>query len=90
MQMIIASNLSDGFVVFITEDGGWTRDIDAGALATDDEQARALLATAKRAEAENRVINPYLIDVECDNGSRNPTLYREYIRARGPSVPIPS
>ena len=90
MQMIIASNLADGFVVFMTDDGGWTRDIDAGALATDDEQARALLAAAKRAEAAHQVIDPYLIDVRCESGLRNPTLYREYIRARGPSVPIPS
>lgn len=90
LQMIIASNLSDGFVVFLTEDGGWTRDIDSGAVAEDDQQAEELLATAKAAEADNRVIDPYLIPVEVEGGLRKPTQYREYIRARGPSIPIPS
>ena len=89
-QMVIASNLIDGFVVFMTEDGGWTRDIGAGALAADDAEAEALLAAAKAAEADSRVINPYLIDVDCNGGVRRPTLYREFIRAHGPSFPIPS
>lgn len=89
-QMIIASSLVDGWVVFLTGDGDWSRDIGAGALAEDDDQAEALLATARRAEADNRVIDPYLIRVAVEAGVRRPTEYREYIRAHGPSVPIPS
>ena len=55
-----------------------------------DEQAENLLATAKQAEADNIVIDPYLIPIEIQAGERRPTEYREYIRATGPSVPIPS
>ncbi|MGI9292187.1 MAG: DUF2849 domain-containing protein [Gammaproteobacteria bacterium] len=88
--MIIANTLSDGFVVFLAADGSWVSDIAAGALAETDTEAEALLATAKQAEADNTVIDPYLIPVELDNGQRKPTEYREYIRATGPSVPIPS
>jgi hypothetical protein len=89
-QMIIANTLADGFVVFLTDDNGWTNDIAAGALAATDEQAENLLAIAKQAEQANVVIDPYLIPVELDAGTRKPTEYREFIRAMGPTVPIPS
>lgn len=88
--MIIANTLADGFVVFLTEDNSWTNDIAAGALAETDEQAERLLNLAKQAEQANLVIDPYLIPVELDAGLRKPTEYREYIRAMGPTVPIPS
>jgi len=90
LQMIIANTLADGFVVFLTEDNSWTKDIAAGALAETDEQAESLLNLAKQAEQANLVIDPYLIPVELDAGLRKPTEYREYIRAMGPTVPIPS
>jgi sulfite reductase (NADPH) hemoprotein beta-component len=90
LQMIIANTLADGFVVFLTEDNSWTNDIAAGALAETDEQAESLLNLAKQAEQANLVIDPYLIPVELDAGLRKPTEYREYIRAMGPTVPIPS
>jgi len=90
LQMIIANTLADGFVVFLTEDNSWTNDIAAGALAETDEQAENLLNLAKQAEQANLVIDPYLIPVELDAGLRKPTEYREYIRAMGPTVPIPS
>jgi hypothetical protein len=90
LQMIIANTLADGFVVFLTEDNSWTNDIAAGALAETDERAANLLELAKQAEQANLVIDPYLIPVELDDGLRKPTEYREYIRAMGPTVPIPS
>jgi hypothetical protein len=90
MQMIIANTLSDGFVVFLTPENGWAHDISEGAIAETDEQAEKLLATGKQAEADNIVIDPYLIPIEIVAGERRPTEYREYIRATGPSVPIPS
>jgi Protein of unknown function (DUF2849) len=90
LQMIIANTLADGFVVFLTEEHGWAHDIGAGAVAETEEQAEALLAAAKQAEADNEVIDPYLIPIEIEDGQRKPTEYREYIRAMGPSVPIPT
>jgi hypothetical protein len=90
LQMIIANTLADGFVVFLTEENTWTNTIAAGAVAATDEQAENLLKLAKLAEQNNLVIDPYLIPVELDDGLRKPTEYREYIRAMGPTVPIPS
>ena len=88
--MIIANTLVDGLVVFLTDDHGWTNSIAAGALAETDAEADALLQAAQAAEQDNVVIDPYLIPVDIDNGERKPTEYREYIRATGPTVPIPS
>lgn len=90
MQMIIANTLVDGFVVFLTDDNGWTDDIEKGALATNEADSAELLAQAKAAEAANLVIDPYLIPVVIDKGRRVPTEYREYIRATGPTVAIPA
>jgi hypothetical protein len=90
LQMIIANTLADGFVVFLTDENTWTNAIAAGAVAATDEQAENLLKLAKLAEQNNLVIDPYLIPVELDDGLRKPTEYREYIRAMGPTVPIPS
>jgi hypothetical protein len=90
MQMIIANTLADGFVVFLTSDHSWSNDIAAGAIAETDAQAEQLLSTAKQAESDNLVIDPYLIPIEIEDGVRKPTEYREYIRATGPTVPIPS
>lgn len=90
LQMIIANTLADGLVVFLTEEHGWAHDIGVGAVAETDEQAEALLAAAKQAEANNEVIDPYLIPIEIEGSQRKPTEYREYIRAMGPSVPIPT
>ena len=90
MQMIIANTLKDGFVVFLAEDGSWTAAIESGAIAETDERAANLLTTAKEAEAANVVIDPYLIPVEIEDGRPRPVEYREYIRATGPSIPIPA
>lgn len=88
-QVIIANKLTNGFVVFLTETGDWSTQIADGALAEDDATAETLLARAKQAEQDNEVIDPYLIEVKIENGKRVPTEYREFIRACGPSVPIP-
>jgi len=90
LQVIIANKLDDGFVVFLTEAGNWSPSIAAGALADDDASASRLLDQAKAAEQSNVVIDPYLIEVRIEKDQRIPTEYREYIRAAGPSVPIPS
>ena len=89
-KVVIASSLADGFVRFLNESGEWSRDIAESAVAQTDEEADALLASGQSAEAANIVVDPYLIEVELDGTQPKPTEYREYIRAMGPSVPIPS
>jgi len=90
-KIVIANTLADGFVAFLRTDGTWSRDIVEGALATTDAEAEALLAEATQAAHENRVLDPYLIEVAANAaGNLRPIEYREYIRAFGPSVAIPA
>ena len=89
-QIVIANSLADGFVVFLTAQNEWSGDIADAAVANDESAAAALLATGVAAEQGNRVVDPYLIDVELDGAIPRPLEYREYIRAHGPSVDIPS
>jgi len=84
--MIIANRLVDGRVVFMTDQGAWTDSINEGCLILDESESVRLLDIALRSEKDCAVIDPYLIDVSEDNGVRTPTLYREQIRAIGPTV----
>ncbi|MBL8223804.1 MAG: DUF2849 domain-containing protein [Chromatiales bacterium] len=81
-QMIIANRLTDGRTVFLKEAGGWVDAIDDARLI-DEATAGEWLAAAKRDEAANLVVEPYLIDVGDD---RQPLVWREQIRAGGPTV----
>lgn len=85
-QMIIASRLLDGLVVFFDSDGGWVASIDDGALLEDDEESTRVLALAREQEARCVVVDPYLIEVIVEDGRRRPAAIREAIRAFGPSV----
>ncbi len=89
-RIIIANSLHDGFVVFLTADHHWSGAIADAAVADDEATAAALLDTARRAEAANQVVDPYLIEVDKGGDLPRPVEYREYIRAFGPSVAIPS
>lgn len=87
-QMIIASRIGDGRVVFMGAPGAWVGSIEAGLLIDDEADAERLLAAARADEAESLVIDPYLIDVAVGEQGRRPASYREQIRAFGPSIPF--
>lgn len=89
-QMFIANRLVDGLVVFLATADDWVTDIAAGQIADNESEAAAMLARAKSAELGNQVVEPCLIDVAIENGKPQPVVYREYIRAFGPSVPLPT
>lgn len=86
MQMIIANRLTDGRVVFMDDAGDWVNEIADGLLLVSRQDADEQLSAAQQAVEENRVVDPYLIDVSADAGRRRPVLVRERIRAFGPSV----
>jgi Protein of unknown function (DUF2849) len=85
-QMIIANRLTDGVVVFLDPRDNWDPSIGGGAVIEGDTEAQRLFAVAKRHEAECRVIDPTLIEVEIANGQPRPTAIREAIRAFGPTI----
>jgi hypothetical protein len=82
-DVIIASRLADGVVVFQTADHGWSEDFNRAAVRAD---AAAALARAKEDEARNRVVDAYAVAVEIRNGHVVPKALREAIRAAGPTV----
>lgn len=84
--MIIANRLTDGLVVFLDADGGWSQDIADGAVISDETEEARLFEQAKSAEANCIVIDPNLIDVTVDDGKPKPVAIREAIRAFGPTV----
>lgn len=89
-QVVLASRLSDGRVVFATREKGsvsWAALLGDASVVEDGDPADALLAEAEAdAEARNEVVDPYLIDVEKDATGWRPTKYREFIRAVGPTI----
>ncbi len=84
-QVVTANRLRDGLVVYLADAGNWIEEIGRGAVANDDEAAKALLAAGERAVADRIVVAPYLIDVKIEGGRVTPTRYREVLRALGPS-----
>lgn len=85
-QVISANRLSDGIVVYLAPESSWTEWIYASEIARDEATADVLLERAKQAEADRKVVDPYLIDVAEIDGEVRPIKYRELIRATGPSV----
>ena len=86
MQMIVASRLTDGRVVFLADGVRWVESIDDGLIAESAEAAAGLLEVAQGSVADCRVVDPYAIDVTADSGRCRPKLLREAIRAFGPSI----
>jgi hypothetical protein len=91
-QVVIASRLSDGLVVFLKETtvagpADWVLQLSEAEVAANDERAAELLAIAEADAAKTQsVIDVYLIDVEEEGGELRPTKYREAIRCLGPTI----
>jgi hypothetical protein len=82
MKVLTANRLSDGAVVYLADDGGWTRDFADAARLYPDAAAGAL----EQALARPRVlVGAYLVEVEGEVVEKRERL-REAIRARGPTV----
>lgn len=86
MQMIVASRLADGRVVFLAEESRWVESIQDGLIAESEAATADLLDLAHRAVHACEVVDPYAIDVTVEAGVRRPASLREAIRAFGPST----
>ena len=85
-QVVTASRLVDGVVVFRDPAGVWSERLDQAALIDGKPEAATALEQAKADEVGNLVVDSYLIDVSTSSGGVVPTKTREAIRARGPTV----
>jgi hypothetical protein len=84
-QAVTANRLRDGAVVFRRADGSWSLRVEEAATADTESDAQLLLASAARDETAALVVASYLIEIEHADGQVVPTVYRERIRAFGPS-----
>lgn len=85
-QIVTASRLTDGAVVFLDRDGGWSDRLDRSRLFADKAETAAGLEAGRVAEARSLVIDVYAVDVALQAGLVVPTKLREAIRARGPTI----
>ena len=85
-QVLSANRLNDGLVVYLVADDTWSEDIEVSEVAGDEGSANALLTRATQAASDQKIVDPYLIEVAVVGGEIRPTKYREFIRATGPSV----
>ena len=85
-DVITANRLADGVVVFRTLNDSWTEEFNRATVWPDPQAAAEALTRAKGDEADNRVVDTYLVAVEERNGHLAPKALREAIRAAGPTI----
>jgi len=85
LQLVTANRLLDGLVVYFDDQLRWSENINDAQLVRSKEEADDFLEKGRAAVAHD-VVEPYLIDVEIENGSIVPVRYREKLRILGPSV----
>lgn len=83
---ITANRLLDGFVIYLTPDGGWSERLADAAVADGKDAEAALLAVAAAQAKAGTVIGPYAFKVDTADGVPIPLGQRESIRTLGPSV----
>jgi len=86
LHIVTGNRLSDGVVVFLAKDGGWTETLADSRVIENDEELAQMKALADAAAKAAIVVEPYPIDVARDGGDIRPVRYRERIRAYGPSI----
>ena len=68
-QVVIANRLKDGIVVFLGTDGAWLERVADSTPSTTPEEGEKLQEAGLRAEREQLVVGPTLIDVEQRDGA---------------------
>jgi hypothetical protein len=86
-KVITANRLSDGLVIFLTENEDWSLSIADAVPLNDGPELEAALAFGKKQQDEARfLVDAYAIDIEIVDGQPVPKRIRERIRAEGPTV----
>ena len=86
-QVFTGQSLVDGDVVFMANNGSWSRDLQNAAVATDAQEVELLEQRAQRAVEENMVIDVYpMVVIKDEQGNLQPDHIREKIRVSGPSI----
>ncbi|SEP00667.1 Protein of unknown function [Salinihabitans flavidus] len=83
-KVVTANALLEGYVIYLTDAGDWTRDLSRALLITDEAEAQLRLLDAER--QPDVAVGVYLADVTPGRDGRpEPTHFREEFRRTGPS-----
>ncbi len=83
-KVVTASDLIEGDVIYLTADGGWTRDLQDAILLTDEGDAQLRLLEAE--QQVGKIVGAYLADMRTGpDGKPEPVHFREDFRRTGPS-----
>ncbi len=85
-QVVIASRLADGRVVFLGRHERWVEVIEDSWIIESESEGEESMDTARQAERRQEVVDPYLMDVAVEDSCVTPVQSRERIRAAGPTV----
>jgi hypothetical protein len=80
-SVVTANRLTDGIVVYLASDGGWTEEIGRARLAETEDEVKALEAEAAKDVTARKVVAVYPLDVAVRDGTVDPLSVRERIRA---------
>ncbi len=83
MKAVTGNRLSDGAVVYLTDEDQWTENFSE-ASRFDDGDAAAVLTAAQSRVGE--IADAYLIDVDDAGALAGRAVVRETIRTLGPTV----
>lgn len=86
LQVVTASRLREGDVVYLTGDGRWSTHLNESRADTDTAEIEAMLAQAQADVAARLIVAPYAFPVVEIDGILQPLSTRETIRAAGPTV----
>ncbi|MEG6508587.1 DUF2849 domain-containing protein [Methyloligella sp. 2.7D] len=81
VQALTANRLSDGIVVYLDGQGGWTEDMAKARFAEDDETLQQMQGIADKAVADRLVVEVYPIGVMIEDEGPVALSVRERIRA---------
>lgn len=86
--VVTANRVGDGAVVYRQANGGWATALTDAVIATNPEDARALMAAALADDL--RAVGPYIAPVKLSAaGQVRPGNLRELIRLEGPTIDLP-
>jgi len=85
-QVITASRLSDGAVMFLAPDGVWTTAFAQARVLGDKAEVAKALGDAERAMQADGVLDIFASEVVVSDGVATPATLRDRIRARGPTI----
>ena len=85
-KVLTANRLTDGIAVWLDANGAWATSLQGALVARHAEAEAELEVIGKKAYADNKVVDVALIEVRETGVKLWPLLFRERIRAEGPTM----